>query len=302
MDTRPIAERRRTWETVERVALPSGDYAYSAKLYDTHVATYYPDGLVEVRCGGWPTPTTAEFIAWWTPFDGCFKRAKKLWVDLHGVKVPVPDEGPLQIRHDGTRWNAVNAETIKQKAIDRTKMREARDKVRPFLDWAKTFLKMSDGWVMNETREQFATKIEKGWHVNFDFGVRTGVANVLRDAPVNKWEAARLGNNPEALRERYDYEGTLAMLASDDPTVRFRVLFTILNSLDPTMKRLVRSAEETITWANGGSYDVEVKWYDFQYNYEQVSRRIDKILKANEDVHTIVEHKPSSCVRSNIVV
>ena len=38
--------------------------------------------------------------------------------------------------------------------MDRQKAKEARAPVMPFLAWAKTFMAMSDGWLMHETRKE----------------------------------------------------------------------------------------------------------------------------------------------------
>lgn len=305
-DVRPIGERRRDWERIVRVHLPDNpsEDAYAARLYRTNVVTYYPDGLVELECDQWATPTTAEFIQRYSPVS-CVKRAKRLWVTLGGgIKVPIPLNGPLKIREGENGWYAINAETIKRNAVDRTKMKEARAKIRPFMLWAKTFLGMSEGWVMDETRAQFAVTTELSWRrVHYHFGLPNGIKNVVCDLPLNQWEREKHKTLPEDARKyRYDYEGALELLTSEDINTRFKVLLTILDSIEPLAKRKVKEEEREDTWANGQTYKTTVVWFDFQFDFDQLERRMTKILKANEDVHKVVETPLSTCISSNLVI
>ena len=302
-DVRPIGERRRTWEQVVRGVDASGQETYGAKLYNTEVVTYRIDGMVELRCDTWATPSTAEFMTQWSPVP-CFKAAKRLWVVLAGgVKVPIPESGPLIIGKTDQGWQAINAPKVMQKAVDRSKMKEARERIKAFRAWAKTFLKMSDGWVMNETRAAYATQAEENWYTaDYQFGTPDNISRVLKDIAPSKYEVAKYAREPEVLKENYNYEAAMDMLASSDIETRLRALFTMLKSIVPVSKRVVKTEGRTMDWGEGNSHKFECKWYDYQYNFEQVDRRLTKIIKDNEDVHRIVERDPSTCVRSNVIV
>lgn len=153
-EVRPIVKRSRDHERIEM----SGDVV-ACRLYDTQCVRYYPDGRIGLRCNTWSTPLTAEFIHTHSPWL-CVKRNKKLWVHVQtedGYKYyPIPDNGELQFQSVGERWAPVGDVVIQKQVINREKAKAVRAPYKPFLDWAKVFLKMSDGWIMHSTREQGA--------------------------------------------------------------------------------------------------------------------------------------------------
>jgi hypothetical protein len=72
---KPIGQRRRTWETIEK---RDGD-VYACHLYQTDVVKYYPDGSIAFKAEQWSTPLSAEFMSMHSPFN-CYKKHSKLWV------------------------------------------------------------------------------------------------------------------------------------------------------------------------------------------------------------------------------
>jgi hypothetical protein len=179
VDVRPLGQRRRDWETIEK----RGDN-YACKLYDTDVVTYYPDGSVGLVAGVWATPLTAEFMHTNSPFYA-YKKYKKLWIRVQapdGDKhYPIPEEGELLMRRTGEidgipAYEPSEPIVIQQRVVDRAKAKEAREKIKPFLEWAKMFMKLSDGWVMNETREQFCSKVETAhWRMQYHYALPEGI-------------------------------------------------------------------------------------------------------------------------------
>ncbi len=156
-EVRPIGNRRRDHEQIVRNDLGNGEYSYAAKLYNTQVVEYMPNGDVILRTDGWHTPSTAEFIHEHSPFS-CWKQGKQLWVRMLGgttntTVYPIGKELRLRLNAD-RRYEPVEPIVLKKKITDRVKAKEARTKVKPFLDWTRTFLSMSDGWVMHETMKQ----------------------------------------------------------------------------------------------------------------------------------------------------
>ena len=115
-DVRPIGQRRRTWERIEM----DGDVV-ACRLYDTQVVGYYPDGRIGVRCGGWQSPLTAEFIHTHSPWR-CFKRNNKLWVMVPNgeqkyMHYPIPSKGELQFRIEGSHWVPVGDVVIEKQEL-----------------------------------------------------------------------------------------------------------------------------------------------------------------------------------------
>ena len=162
-DVRPIGERRRDWERVEM----DGDVV-ACRLYNTQVVRYYPDGRIGLRCGGWSSPLTADFAHTHSPWQ-CFKRHNKLWVMVPTetekyMYYPVPTEGELQFHLVGNYWSPVGDVVVEKRVVNRERAKEARAPYRPFLQWAKTFLKMSDGWIMHATRKEVIPVGEMNYH------------------------------------------------------------------------------------------------------------------------------------------
>jgi hypothetical protein len=156
VDIRPIGERRRDFEQVTRNQLASGEYSYCARLHSTDCVEYLPSGNIILRTGGWETPSTSEFINMHSPFPA-WKQNKKVWIRTKGVLYPVGKE--LILRPDsGGHYEPVNSVLIQKRVVNRDKAKAARAPMKPFLDWANAFMKMSDGWVMHATRvEVFGT-------------------------------------------------------------------------------------------------------------------------------------------------
>ena len=151
---RPIGKRHRDWEQVVRRVQADGSASYAVRLYQTDVVEYYPNGDVVVRTGGWQTPSTAEFIHAHGPFT-CWKQNNKVWVRVRGTTDEpevYPVRGELRFKQVGEhKYEPAEPVVIHKKVVNREKAKLAREPLKPFMKWAKTFLTMSDGWVMHET-------------------------------------------------------------------------------------------------------------------------------------------------------
>lgn len=164
VDIRPIGKRSRDQETIVKVDLgadkPEGErWAYAAKLYNTNVVTWYPDSTMGIKVDTYHTPSTAKFIHEVSPL-GCAKANRKLWVWAYGtgsgsIKYPVPhkDEMRMGRQADGT-WAPLEGYTPKIRRTDRKATKPLQQQVAPFLNWAKAFLSMADGYIQPETYEQ----------------------------------------------------------------------------------------------------------------------------------------------------
>lgn len=178
---KPIGQRRRDWETIEH-RVEDGQDIYSARLYQTDVVQYYPDGAIKLVPDSWFTPLTAEFMHTHSPFY-CYKRYNKLWVRIQGndedKHFPIATEGLMLVPQDleqqanngGYVYLPDEPVIVKQQVIDREKAKEVRAPLKPFLDWAKMFLKLSDGWIMAETKEQVSTPKYEYWRASYDYGL-----------------------------------------------------------------------------------------------------------------------------------
>lgn len=264
-DVRPIGNRRRDWERIEM----DGDVV-ACRLYQTQVVRYYPDGRVGVKCDGWGTPLTAEFIHIHSPWQ-CFKQYNKLWVQVRvGADdhkcYPVPTKGELVFEHVDGCWRPTEAVQISKRVIDRAKSKQAREPVKGFMKWAKSFLVMSDGWLMHETRLQVQGTSPHGW----DYGT-----NYLSD------------------NELYE------MMSSDDPEKHMLALCVMLQFRNADEKRKVGETEAKLDGIN--NYAHKVTWYDTRFNYEHLRGRVDRVVKAVADVYTTVDVEVKSGAQVGVV-
>ena len=109
-ECKPIGQRRRDWETIEH-RVDNGQDVYSARLYNTDVVQYYPDGSIKLLPDSWFTPLTADYMHTHSPFY-CYKKYNKLWVRLQGNSedkhFPIPSDGLMLKPTDEETWNDPN--------------------------------------------------------------------------------------------------------------------------------------------------------------------------------------------------
>jgi hypothetical protein len=277
-DIRPIGKRYRTWETIEKRMVTVDDAyqeVYACHLYETDVVMYYPDGSIGLRINTWATPTTADFMSCYSPFYIC-KKYNKLWVYPKGHSVdeayPIPENGELKlIMGEDGHYKPEKPIVIEKVVIDRTKAKDAREKIKPFIEWAKSFNKLTDGWVMHETREQFATytqRLEHSWAtLKVDYGLPDGVVQY-------RWTGSIDRVNP---KQAYEYLQT----CGDDGWMRVYLALTD----EPDRAEESRLAKQVNLGDVGNNrvkklYDVKFKWETLQSTiYTMVHNATDTTKK-----------------------
>ena len=262
-DVRPIGQRRRTWERIEM-----DRDVVACRLYDTQVVRYYPDGRIGVRCGGWQSPMTAEFIHTHSPWQ-CFKRNNKLWVMVRTetekyMHYPIPTQGEIQFRLEGSHWLPVGDVVVEKRVVNRERAKEARAPYRPFLDWAKTFLKMSDGWIMHTTRKEVIPVGEMNYHYS----------HVHKEA---------------LMKLMLDESGYL------------KAMCYVLSRRDDAVESKV--AESTIETYDGihGTRSYTQDYYDMKFEYKLLSGRVYRMVDAVSDVYDKVQVGVTTRAQSGIV-
>lgn len=270
-DIRPIGKRRRDWETVTRKDLGNGEYSYCAKLWNTECVEYLPDGSIKLRIDGWATPSTAEFIYEHSPFR-CFKRNRKLWVyvreDADETKTYPLGEGDLHLLPvDGGRWyRPAEPVKIKKQVVNRAKAKEARADVMAFLNWAKVMLKISDGWVMHETRKEL-------------FG----------------WEGDKYSVGQHA-----SHKDLLGYVTSGDEEKWLRALCHASANMNNTEQRTAEVVVIEHDW-QGHKHTYNQSFYDIQINFDALKRFIYKVADSHADIHDIVEVEATNKTMTNVV-
>lgn len=177
VDVRPIGVRRRDWEQVVRVVDSTGEVLYGGKFHDTNVFLFRPNGNVIFNLDGWHTPTTREFIHNHCPVTSAHISKNKIWLYLaaHGTCntfVPMPDSEPLEIEYDpeSRKYKTDKFLHVKQWVVDRKLAKEQRERVKPFLDYCRVMLSLSDGLIAKDrvfevVREQELSNAIERTHV-----------------------------------------------------------------------------------------------------------------------------------------
>ena len=282
---KPINQRRRTWETIEKRV----DDVYACRLYHTDVVKYYPDGSIEFTAEQWSTPLSAEFMSMHSPFN-CYKKHSKLWVQVYGktaedTKVyPVPREGGLRLYAEMVGSQVLYAPkeviTIKKSVVDRVKAKDARLKLKGFLDWAKTFNKLSDGWIHNDTREQFGTYKTEWWRATWNYGLPEGTMQ-------GHW-----GRSETNAKIAYEFLQT----CDDDGYMRmYLAMFDGDNCHERKVAKVVQATD------NEGKPSQQIKLYDLQYKWEYVQRKIYDIADRAVDVRKEIEVEAGSKAMTKVV-
>jgi hypothetical protein len=146
-DFRPLGDRRRDWERVEKI--DEDTYAYV--LYNTNCVTIKRDNSITLNTNRWNSISTAEFMTSWSPFI-VVRKSKVLWALINNVYIPILK--PLTIRRDENGLYAPEPTTYLVKMLNKQRARAARKLFDPFLKFSKSILKLSDGWINFETRAE----------------------------------------------------------------------------------------------------------------------------------------------------
>lgn len=282
--TKPIGQRRRHWETIEK---RDGD-VYACHLYHTDVVNYYPDGSVGLCCGSWATPTTAEFMSLHSPFN-VYKRHSKLWVTVYGTDAPkvypIPEKGELRLYANviGSQvvYEPKETITIKKSVVDRTKAKEVRGRLKGFLDWAKTFNKLSDGWIAHETREQFGTYKLEWWRCKWSYGLPEG----LFYQNYNGFHAK--------------HEELYAFLQHCDDEGYMKVYLSMFDGVNHNASKVVRVEQGKDDQGRPSAQQVSL--CDYRYTWEHVQRKIYEIADNSVDIRKEVEVPVGSKALTRVV-
>lgn len=146
-DIRPLGDRRRDYERVEKI--DEDTYAYH--LYNTHCVTIRRDNSITLDANKWHSISTAEFMTSWSPFI-VVRRHRVLWALINNVYIALLK--PLTVRLDENGQYVPDPTTYLVKVLNKQRARAARKLFEPFLKFSKSILKLSDGWINYETRAQ----------------------------------------------------------------------------------------------------------------------------------------------------
>lgn len=160
---KPLGDRRKQHQTVE--LFDSEKQIYSYKLYDTHVIKFYPDGNIGINIDGkhHHTMTTSSFINANVQSLNACRSNNRLWIGCAKGVFPMPDSGeivfkPVDFANVSVGFVPAHKVMANKKVVNRKRAKEARAPYQEFIEFGKTLLKLSDGWVMPETKAPFMSQ------------------------------------------------------------------------------------------------------------------------------------------------
>jgi hypothetical protein len=282
VDTRPMDKYRRyrTWETIEKRFI-DGQEVYAARLYETDVVMYYPDNSIVLRINSWATPTTADFMSCHSPFYIC-KKYNKIWVypKGHGIDeaYPLPDDGELRFVMDADgRYAPSTPVIIEKQVVDRTKANAARVKIKPFIDWARSFNKLTDGWVMHDTREQFCdiSFTNESWYAyKRNYRLPEGVVHYGWHGAVTSFDA----------KKTYEY------LQTCDDTGWMQIYLALCDDAHKAQATSIAKVVnlEPLDKTHPSSSPRSVKLLNVQFKWETIQRAIHKMVHEATDTKKVI--------------
>ena len=274
VECKPLGKRSRDWETVEKDA----DEVYSAKLYQTECVRYHPNGDIQIVCGTYATPITADFIHTHSPFY-CYKKYNKLWIRISGTGsaqdrvYPIAEDATgLIMKYTGRSgaggylYEPVTPVIVEQQVVDRAKAKDARKPMKPFLDWVKMMSKLSDGWIMNDTREQFAKSNISSWRVGWDYDLPKDVLEI------NYWGGV-------------DWkDGAYKFISECHSDEYMKMYLAVCNDVNKAKSRKIAKSVPSPQQNNH-----HADFFDMQFDFEIVKRSVYKMVESAVDTKKVIK-------------
>jgi hypothetical protein len=286
VECRPLGARHRDWEQVVHY-VEDGMDVYGARLYQTDCVKYYPNGDIKLTAETWSTPITASFIGNHSPFR-CYKSYKKLWAsiksDPSGSKAyPIPEgnEGLMIEWVEGDWYKPVGEIKISKSVVDRQKAKDARKPVEPFLEWAKMIHKLSDGWVMDETRKQYGNVNGDSWRSYYSYvGLPDEVA-----------QNGYMGTVSWRIPKAYEW---FSNLKEEDYMLAYMALTS-----DSWKAEDKKVAQTIIPDPNNPSRQNHL--YDLKFKWDYIKRQVWKLAEQSNEIHKLVEVEVGDCAVTGVV-
>lgn len=287
VECRPIGDRRRDWEQIVKVLTPMGE-SYGARLYDTDCVVVAPNGDMYLTIDRWATPLTAQWIQRYSGLP-CYKKYNAIWIEVDGRTIPISKGEKLHLQFKGenmgiskSNWYSCDKQVVKkQKVIDRAKIKEVRDTIKEFRNFAKTMVTLADGWISEELLKQHRVFDDPSLrHSSWTYHIG--------EDKFNQWD----------LRGSRMTEHTAKKLVAHMQTATeqdmVKLMLMVIESCPSVTRRAIRQETRSYNW-NGGSQTYTESVYEYQYDPKAVVGRIDYIIKKANDVFTekeVVVDKP----------
>jgi len=274
---RPIANRRYQDERIVQHVLADGSEIYSALFRNHEAVTYYPDGVIAVRGGG-GCNEKVDFLNSHSPFNFVYQY-QQMWCVFNSQYIPVIGEGLLMTPNgEGDTFGYTAPQgVIHQRVIDRAKIKLHRERYKPFLNWARAFLDMADGWLCMDTRKE----LHEHYKNHPDWITGTNNFKYLGGAARTFLNFGDMSNT-----ELYPY-----------------LLFSLFEGFYGHERRLSPTAVPPPDYVPGKfhMWDLSLDKYDTRVRYSDVQKIVEKIILKHQDVYTIRYRPPGTKPVSDIV-
>lgn len=297
IDTRPWDDRRRDAELIVRVTrVLDGAVIYGAQLYGTTVFSVDASGMLSFRCDSWVTPTTSKFLDLVLRTLGVgrgFQRFNSLWVSLRPDTTGSDNYKFVRIPRSGTVDVPYNPETntyippeqyATKRSTDTIKMKELRAKVKGFVRYYRSLLKLSDGLVTAQFKADHTTR---------GSGSRDGWDTI--DLILDEYD------KPQEVRASSYFR--LSSMSDETHRVLFHALTEgneenyapLLTWFAYVADTVGESQLENVTYSNG----VQGVVATYPINVVQVDRMVTTILKEVGNAYTYTQVKVTEPMRDD---
>jgi hypothetical protein len=157
---KPLGRNRRyTWylitESIIANQAENSEYkTYACELYGTRCVEYYPNGDIVLRNGGWQTPTSYAFIGYSIRDIGRMISVSGKWyfINNHNEHILFKNELHLVKGEDGDYRAKTQTQEFRH-SVNRKAMNAIRKKYKPFLEYARNALLISNFYDRIEVAE-----------------------------------------------------------------------------------------------------------------------------------------------------
>lgn len=151
---RPVGDRRRKWQHITRDNMGN---SYTIRDAGYAKIVFTRDNVLHYINTGYATPSTASFFSMFGPFY-VEKAKNKLWLRYESCRVVPLSTAQSEVgvsfhRNAEGKWES-SIKRILVNRVNRDRAKKARLSVKDLADNCYAMLKLSDGWVMADTKAE----------------------------------------------------------------------------------------------------------------------------------------------------
>lgn len=310
-EIRPISHQRNKHKQVVQLYMGDGNYAYAAKLYDTECVTYYPDDTFSVNTDGFHSTTTKDFITSYTPPGVyCVLMKNVTWLcgpALGDKKYPLSKK-PIKFHYTkspqspGGWIEPVEPVVVTRNMVNRSTAKQIRNRIKPFMDWTRAMLAMSDGWIRHDTVVQFFPLSED--KSRYTYMPPANSPEALPFAEKNQNILTMRHYYPSVWKQGENAENLLSFFSNlheDDYAYGMCMLLRMTRHLIPDIELATAARHEVTTTpqTSGVPFTYSQTYHDVRVKHEKLRECMDKLIRAL--AREAVQVEASDKVMDNVI-